>query len=173
MGFGYVISVKGMEGAPAKLERFRLKVLDMMPTMLSQVGAEVARISTEDYLSGRRPQKLGRVSGDLARSIGSRAAPGGVNRITGNTITIGTNLVYARAHEQGFQGSVNVSAHDRRMKVVFGRYRGSILQHVSAHSRMMNIKPRPFLSTALHDSKKVIPTIIQNLMKRALREAMG
>jgi len=38
---------------------------------------------------------------------------------------------------------------------------------------MMNIKPRPFLSTALHDSKKVIPTIIQNLMKRALREAMG
>ena len=101
------------------------------------------------------------------------AAPGGVNRITGNTITIGTNLVYARAHEQGFQGSVNVSAHDRRMKVVFGRYRGSILQHVSAHSRMMNIKPRPFLSTALHDSKKVIPTIIQNLMKRALREAMG
>lgn len=173
MGFGIVIVAKGLDNFPTKLRKLRALVISRVPMMLKQAGAEVARQSSEEYLSGPRPDKLGRVSGDLARSIGNEAKKGGINRINGDTITIGTNLVYARAHEQGFRGTVNVPAHERRMKVVFGRYRGTILQRVGPHSRKMNIKPRPFLSTALRDSKKPIKTIIQRMIDKSLAEVMA
>lgn len=173
MGFAIVIKQKGLEEFPKKLRKLRALVISRVPMMLKQAGAEVARQSSEEYLSGPRPDKLGRVSGDLARSIGSETKKGGVNRIRGNTITIGTNLVYAQAHEKGFHGTVAIPAHDRRMKVAFGRYRGTILQHVGAHTRKMNLKARPFLSTALRDSKKPIQTIIQRMIDQSLAEAMA
>lgn len=173
MSFGIVIKTKGLEGFPTKLKKLRALVISRVPMMLKQAGAEVARQSSEEYLSGPRPDKLGRVSGDLARSIGSVSKKGGVNRVNGNTIVIGTNLVYARAHEEGFRGVVTVPAHERRTNVAFGRMRGVFLQKIRTHSRKMNIKARPFLSTALRDSKAPIKTIIQRMIDKSLTEVMA
>lgn len=173
MAFVIVIKAKGLEGFPQKLKKLRALIISRVPMMLRQAGAEVSRQSSEEYLSGPRPGKLDRVSGNLALSIGSDNHKGGINRINGASIVIGTNLAYARAHEEGFQGTVDVQAFERQMKVVFGRYRGTILQRVRAHTREMNIKKRPFLKPALKDSKGPIKTIIQRMVDKSLAEVMA
>lgn len=57
------------------------------------------RTSKKDYLSGPRPDKLGVVTGILRNSVRAKAYPDG-NNIIGE---IGSNVVYARAHEEGYK----------------------------------------------------------------------
>ena len=65
-----------------------------------------------DHLRGPRPQKLGRVTSDLANSLNAPPAQIDGQRVTSS---IGSNLVYAAPHEYGFQGVVRVPAHSRRI----------------------------------------------------------
>jgi hypothetical protein len=64
-----------------------------------------------DYLSQRGPLTLGVITNRLRGSIrASLAYPDGSTVRSG----IGSNVVYAAAHEFGFDGTVNVKAHQRR-----------------------------------------------------------
>ena len=171
--FNIVIKSTGLDQLPARLNRFRAGVLARVPVMLNLIGQTVAAISKVDYLSGPRSStKLGVVSGDLRRSIGSKAGKGGLYRLKGNTLEIGTNLPYGRAHEFGFSGTVQVAAHSREVKVVFGRYRGFLRQNVQAHSRKMRIPPRPFLNPALKDAIPEAQSIIKRMVDDAMQKAL-
>lgn len=104
--------------------------------------------SKRDYLTGPRPEKLGVKTGRLRSSITSSVKrDGDVVEITN-----GTNVVYAAVHELGFEGPVNVSAHQRTVKKVFGRDVAITTMAVGAHSRRMNIRKRPFLQPAMMDA---------------------
>ncbi|HYF53118.1 MAG TPA: hypothetical protein VEA41_02540 [Salinarimonas sp.] len=164
MSLVFAVQAKGLEGLPNKLRKFRIGIIARQSVMLKLAGQEVVGRSREDYLRGPRPGKLGRVSGDLARSTQFR--------ISGDRVIIGSNLPYAKPHEKGFRGVVPVKAHERRVKVVFGRQRGFIVQQVRGHSMNLNIKPRPFLSTALKDAKDSIIEIINKQAGYAMKEAM-
>lgn len=93
-------------------------------------------------------------SGRLRRSIR-------ITRITGSTVAIGSDVPYARAHNEGFKGSVSVKAFTRnkytkektgsgkfsksgkeRMKTV-QRISGTV--SVKAHTRKMNLPRRQFM----------------------------
>lgn len=66
-------------------------------------------ISMKEYLSGPRPTRLDVRSTRLRNSITHR-----VDRTAeGLDGRIGTNVTYARIHEMGFRGTVNVRAHTR------------------------------------------------------------
>ena len=66
-------------------------------------------ISMKDFLSGPRPTRLDVRSTRLRNSITHR-----VDRTAdGIEGRIGTNVTYARIHEMGFRGTVNVRAHTR------------------------------------------------------------
>lgn len=60
-------------------------------------------------------------------------------------IGAGANVSYARAHELGFQGTVMVRAHQRRM--VFGREVAPFT--VPGHARRMNIHARPYVRPSI------------------------
>lgn len=75
------------------------------------------------HLTGKGPfpvaqHKLGVISGRLRQSL--RGTPA---RIEGDNVvsSIGTVVSYARAHEFGFSGRVNVRAHEVTMTSLFGK----------------------------------------------------
>lgn len=93
-------------------------------------------------------------SGRLRRSIR-------ITRISGLTVYIGSDVPYARAHNEGFKGVVQVKAHPRNIyrleKVTTGNYtkagkmrmrtvqRLSGSRNVKAHNRRMNLPRRQFM----------------------------
>jgi phage gpG-like protein len=153
--FTIVIASKGLKEMPERLKRYRIGVLARVTRMLELSGQQVLTRSTEDYLSGPRPKKLGRVSGDLARSVNYR--------IKGNRVTIGSNLIYARTHEYG------ATIRPKRAKaLVFKLLDGN---WASAHS--VTIPARPFLRPALRDARPAVVNIVKRLSNEALREAFS
>lgn len=83
-------------------------------------------------------------TGRLRRSINTK------NQDDGSTFrsSTGTNVVYARVHELGFQGTVQVREHMRQSK------NGAF--PVSAHPMRMNIPKRSFLASSLEARKTEI-----------------
>lgn len=152
--FAIVITAKGLEKLPARLRRFRIGVVARVARMLELIGQEVASRSTEDYLSGPRPRKLGRVSGDLARSVNYK--------VKGNRVVIGSNLPYAGVHEFG----ATIRAKNSPFLVFrIGK------QWIS--KKEVTIPARPFLAPALKDSRGAARTIIRRLTDEAMKEAMA
>ena len=80
-------------------------------------------------------QYLGVITGTARRSItgGVRATP---QSVTGE---FGSGLIYVRAHELGFRGTVAVKAHNRT----------SGTARVRPHQRVMNMRARRFLRDSL------------------------
>lgn len=154
MGLSFVIKTTGLAKMPQRLRLFRIGILARVDKMLGLIGQEVASRSVEDYLSGPRPDKLGRVSGDLARSVNYK--------VSGNRVVIGSNLPYAGIHE--FGGTIKAK-------------RGPFLTFKIGKSwvsvNRVVIPARPFLRPALKDSEPAMRSIIQRLSNEALKEAMA
>lgn len=134
------------------MEKARLSVLARVVPMLELMGQEVLTRTTEDYLSGPRPKKLGRVSGDLARSINYK--------IKGNRVVVGTNLPYGRIHEYG--GRIEARNSPFLVFKVNGRW---------ASKKSVRIPERPYLRPGLKDSTKPALTIVSREIDKALKEA--
>lgn len=69
-------------------------------------------------------------------------------------VRVGSPLSYSGVHQDGFSGSVAVSAHKRLIHQAFGRaLKHPVWQTVGSHNRMMNIPQREYLglSTANED----------------------
>ena len=84
----------------------------------------------------KNPPYLRVQSGRLSQSVVTDV----VRLPTGAGAVMGTNVVYAKAHEFGFQGTVTVRAHTR-----LGR-------QVRAHSRVMRLKERKMFRHAMRDT---------------------
>lgn len=79
------------------------------------------------------------LKGLLLRSISDRPP-------TANSVEWGSNRVYAAAHQFGFDGQVQVKAHTRVVRQLFGRpVDEPITQHVGSFSRHMRMPARPYL----------------------------
>jgi phage gpG-like protein len=155
LSFAIVIAVKGLDKMPEKLRKVRIGIIARTKMMLEQIGEEIVSRSTEDYLSGPRPKKLGRISGDLARSVGYK--------VRGNRVVIGSNLRYARIHELG--GDIKPKGSGL---LTFRLPNG---QWISTDK--VTIPDRPFLRPALRDSRAGARRIIARLANEAIREAMA
>lgn len=145
-----------------------------------KLGLEFTRtVVQREFLQGPRPRRLGEVTGRLRNSIAidvKRSGKGVIGRI-------GSNVKYAKFHEFGFTGSVNVRAHTRhhedksaggpsrsikfirdRAGNVAGQKRESvkqasargvefISQQVKAHTRNVKYQGRPFIRPALEKTQ--------------------
>lgn len=120
------------------------------------------RRNVQDELSG---QVLSTRSGSLVSSIDLR-----VDRsATAITGTVFSNSPYARVHEYGFVGAVNVKASLRRITEAFGRPIAGKTIGVRAHTRVMNLPQRSFLRIAL----EAMEPEIQDSLETALRGVVG
>ena len=112
------------------------------------------------------------VSGRLSRSLQvGEDATGGREDIaevqisdSGLRFLWGSRTPYAIVHEEGFSGSVNVPAHQRRITQAFGRDIEPRTITVSAHTKNMNIPARPYLGPSLDDNIDGIANLLSDLM---------
>lgn len=120
-----------------------------------RLGVEIAvgRL-TERRLTGRGPfpvtqNKLGVVTGRLRQSVRQGVSP---PRIVGETaeVSVGSRVKYARAHEFGFRGNVNVASHTRRAHMRGGKQ--VRVSQVTGHIRRVNIPERAPIRTGLREN---------------------
>lgn len=148
----------------ARMEDFPDRILPAMARGMSRAAQIAAGRIVQKRLSGQGPfpvrdHRLGVVTSRLRSSVRATEA-----EISGGqvSVTIGTNVEYAAAHEFGFKGKVQVPQHSRAVRsrdtfadvsrmTAGGRVRktrermSSGVTIVKAHARMMNIPARaPF-----------------------------
>ena len=88
------VNSKGGDKVRASLAARIARINKDLPGALMTCGLAVEATSVRDYLSGPRPGKLDRVSGELAASINTQSE--GPYKVT-----VGTNKIYGPPHEFG------------------------------------------------------------------------
>jgi len=115
-------------------------------------------------------------TGRLRRSIS-------VLRVDRDTVVVGSNVPYARVHNDGFYGSVKVAAHQRGQFVKEKRGTGKLTKtgkermmtvrkqvgqsDVRAHDRKMNIHKRQFLGNSPYLEANIKRLIAFQILKAA------
>ncbi len=84
--------------------------------------------------------------------------------------TVFTDSAYARAHEYGFAGTVNVRASLRRITESFGRPISGKTISVRAYSRRMDLPERSFLRSALEDMAPAIRDEVEASLRETVTE---
>lgn len=82
-------------------------------------------------------------------------------------VSWGSNRVYAAIHQMGFSGPVQVGAHSRVVRQIFGRPTTPRRQDVKAHTRQMNMPARPYLGISAQDGVD-LSTILLNYIGRGV-----
>ncbi|MFU8625523.1 phage virion morphogenesis protein [Raoultella ornithinolytica] len=170
---GISVEVIGAE----KLQQMRMAIEKLSDSSLQQellesIGAVVEsqtrrRISDEktspagerweEWSEGYRKTRSGNQSllqgnGDLLDSIQYIVERGRVR--------VGSPLSYSGVPQDGFAGSVPVSAHKRLIHQAFGRaLKHPVWQTVGSHNRMMNITQREYLGLSTANSDELMHVI--------------
>lgn len=152
----------------ARLEAHYKRVLQYLPGMIGRdaVNFFVDNFRRQGFLGARlEPWKKRRARNRAGRAIlvksGRLRRSIRITKIQAGTIVVGTDVPYARAHNEGFRGTVQVAAHTRnkytKTKELTGkltklgkartktvkRVTGSV--QVKAHTKRMNLPRRQFM----------------------------
>lgn len=150
-----IVAGSNFERLPGIMKRFQENMDRKLSGLLALIGEQIVGTAREDYLSGPRPSKLGRISGDLARSV--------FYRVQESSVVVGSNLPYAPVHE--FGATIKAMA---APFLVFKTLDGSW------HSKKrVRIPARPFMTPAISDSKEKIRALAAGTFQEAYREARG
>lgn len=80
--------------------------------------------------------------------------------VKGDAVHLGSPLAYARTMQEGFTGTVNISAHTRRITQAFGKaLKFPVNQSVSAFTRAMNIPKREFLGLSSSNKTELLDVV--------------
>lgn len=130
-------------------------------TAITRLTIKLQGMVKEQKLSG---QVLNVRTGNLRRSINQTVEQEAERGPVG---TVGTNEKYARPHEMGFSGEVQIREHLRTIKQAWGRPLSEpVTSPVRSHTRQMKLPERSFLRSALADIQpEVQPTIEKEVVK--------
>lgn len=135
----------------------RANMLAALKTEIRRIAVDVSAHVKDKKLSG---QVLKVQTGRLRRSINFRVAETG----TGIEAKVGTNVEYARVHEFGFKGTVNVKEHMRKGKKAY---------RVRAHSRNVDLPERSFLRSTMTDMRAGIDQRIARVIGQSIAKGNG
>lgn len=108
---------------------------------------------SEDYAKTRHDnQSLLSGHGDLRESIQFY--------VDKKAVHVGSPLLYAGVHNDGFDGAVKVPAHIRRITQAFGRaLKFPVFQQVSSFARQMHVPQRQFLGLSGNNRTELLSVI--------------
>ena len=145
-----VARIAGAETVLSQLTSITPQVKGRVKNCVQRLTLQLLRKVKEDKLSG---QVLKNQTGTLRRSINQKVEDLG-SAIVGS---VGTNLVYARVHEFGFDGQVNVKEHLRTITKAWGRQLAAPVQFtVHAHTAQRHLPERSFLRSAMDEMRPEI-----------------
>lgn len=124
---------------------------DAIANALSNAAELVLTTAKTVYLHGRALHvRSGRLWSSVTKQPGTGAMRDKKNEYV---VTVGTNVIYGRVWEYGYQGTVNVQTHVRVIKKALGKKRPKPLEvTVRAHSREVNMEARPWLDPSFRDN---------------------
>lgn len=152
----------GDDGILARLHTLPGEANSGLVRAITRLAIDLQRKVQQDELTG---EVLFARSGSLKSSIDLRVE----QSTSAITATVFSDSGYARVHEFGFAGTVNVRASLRTITKAFGRPISPKMINVRAHSRKMDLPERSFLRTALED----MAPAISDEVEAALRETVG
>ena len=154
----------------AKIDRYPAEVREFLRRTVSKLAIDLQRHVVADKLSG---QVLKNRTGTLRRSINQRVQESGTS-LTGIVGADMSEARYARAHEYGFHGTVEVRAHLRTITQAFGRALKNPREvQVSAHQVNMNLPERSYLRSSLRDMRQTILDSFRRELGRAASDAIN
>lgn len=156
-------SISGDEAFIARLRVLAPKAFQALNNEVERLTYKLVGFIKTSKLSG---QVLNRRSGRLSRSVNA-AFSRTEAEIKGSA---GTNVAYAKPHEYGFHGTVNVREHLRLQKMAWGRELKEP-KHVTvrSHSMKMNLPEKSFLRSALADMKPEIRERITAVLNQVVK----
>lgn len=141
----------------AAINRAKLALFKETDRVLNIFRLRLVRSAKFKYLTGPRPGKLGVDTNRLRSSIVAI-----MQRLGDVTqILFGTNVPYARIHEEGLL----IRAHVRIITQAFGR---QLKSPVAVRVRAFKMDKRPFLSPSVDDNKA---WLFSNMLKAVQRAA--
>lgn len=156
-------SIKGADRVVAGLAAKAVTLPKAVQQSVQRGALDLVAHVKQNKLSG---QVLQVRTGTLRRSINAKFENGG----DVFKALVGTNLKYARIHEYGFQGAVQVKAHQRMMKTAWGKpVKVPHKIDVRAHAMNMKMKARPFMQPALDDKREGILGGVRAALIEALK----
>ncbi len=146
----------------AKLDAMPGRVHDGLARAVARLGFELQRKVQAEKLSG---QVLKVRTNSLRGSINTTVTDSGSEI----SASVGTNIRYGKVHEYGFDGTVGVRAHLRRITEAWGRPIAPRTINVGAHSRHMHMPERSFLRSALAEMAPKIAEGLNKAVEQATR----
>lgn len=161
------------EAQKAKVKNVLVKTMPAIERTVRTEALNIVAVVKRDKLSD---QILRVRTGRLRRSITAEFKSEGETFLA----MVGTNVKYARAHELGFDGTVNVTSHavkafTRMQSTAFGKPMKeprivNVRAHVvKAHAVKMHIPKRPFLRPAAEENITRMTTNIREAMAGVLK----
>lgn len=156
------VQVRGGKQVESKLERGPARLTALIARTVKAEAFNVLSVVknklSDDVLHVR--------TGRLRRSITAQFEEGE----TSIRARVGTNVKYARVHELGFRGTVQVKEHLRMQVTAWGRpMKNPRNVTVKAHPMQMNTPARPFLRPALEENEERIKTNVRKAIAEGLR----
>lgn len=153
-----IATVQGVGPVMSGLDAFLSKSRTGVRDAVSRLTLQLLRKVKEEKLSG---QVLRNRTGTLRRSINPKFEQGA----TSYAGYVGTNLVYARAHELGCHKTVTVREHLVHITSAFGQaLKSPVTFTMPAHQMRMNLPERSFLRSALEEMRPQVLIQLRNAM---------
>lgn len=162
MAVDYSIRVEGQDEIERALAGLVKQFGNLQPLMerfgIVLETSTIERFDTETDPTGHKwlPSLRVRHSGGKTLTLSGRMRQSIRSIAHRSQVEIGTNVKYARAHQEGFDGDVTVAAHTRRMTQVFGRKLASPIDAViPSFKRHMKMPKRAFLGLSSDDREEL------------------
>lgn len=158
-----VTRIEGEERVVASLGRVATQARIKVKRKFQMLGFMLTSHIQRTKLTGQRlNQRTGRLVGSVhEETVESEASV---------TTTVGTNVHYARPHEYGIRGSVQVKAHMRTIKQAFGRPIAPRQVMVRAHPMRMDITEKRMFRDSLIEFQPTINTHLEKLAEELAQE---
>lgn len=168
------ISLEGIDRVQALLTDLERRSGDLTPAM-NAIGEHVVSVARLSFRAEKTPSGLPWPKSERAlRQGGQTLSDKGrlknsiTKQATGNSVNVGTNVIYAAIHQFGFNGQVNIKAHNRKVTKAFGKeLKFPVWAAIRAHSVKRFVVDRQFLPMTLVEVgvEDVAEIILGHLMK--------
>ena len=144
--------------------------VDRTNTIISFVNKAIKKLTFRFQAKVKSEKLTGQVlnvrTGRLRRSMNTSFQEEESGLISG---FLGTNVPYAKPHEFGFEGEVQVQEYMMTQKQVFGRMLQNPIQvTVKAHMRKVKIPEKSFMRSALGEMRDEITEAMNDAISRGL-----
>lgn len=158
--------VAGSEAIDARLAALAAANGDLTPLMetlgLYLESSTIERFDTETDPDGKPWEKSQRAISQGGKTLtdSARLKTSVTNRASATDAEVGTNVIYARPHQDGMNESVSVPAHTRTIYQAFGRaLPGGLTINVGAFERQMQMPKRSFLGISAEDEEEILALV--------------